>query len=292
MQKTETSETSNLYSYDNYLSNIRPWCLGKTYDYCPLMIVVMIFVILISAILIIILCIHNRKPYITQLLVSFLVNRKNKLIQLLFCKKQSNSTTEYGSRHSAIHNSIYWVNNDITRPAPPSYDESRQPPLSASSSSGYSSCNVNSGFSVEDTHPQVRQSRENNTETFQLPENNYYESRRYNRYNLSFLSTDSFQFIQAHPAPLTNSSSTSVPQQSSASSTLLSAVFNEQPPAYEAVVETFKKVSDCDNLNKFKRLQQKYQQSIGQSRREYYKQKYPNRQISNATILSESEIIV
>jgi hypothetical protein len=291
MQKIETSKLENIYSYDNYL---RPWCLGKTYDYCPLMIIVMIFVIMISVILIIIICIHNRKPYITQLFVSYLVDHKNKFMRLFFCKKQSDSTAyvSTASRHSAIHNSIFWVNNDITRPAPPSYDESRQPPMSSLTSSGYSSYNVNSGFSVEDVQPQVRQYRETPIDTFQLPENNYYDCRRFNRNNLSFMSTDSFQFVQSS-APKSNSILTTmqvVPQ--STSSTLISAKFNEQPPAYEAVVENFKKVSDCDNLNKFKRLQQKYQQSVGQTRREFYKQKHPNRKLSSATIISESEIIV
>ena len=303
-----TTKSSNLFDQDSYLMRIRPWCLGSTYDYCPLMIIILIFVIIVCSILITILCIHNRKPYITQSLISSLINRKNRLLQFIFCKKQQSelNTGVHSTRHSAIHNSIFWVNNNVTnqnRPAPPPYDDNNTLPTTVttcSNSSGYSSCNINNGFNVEEAlyivNP-VRQYLESAVDTVDLTDPHYYANRRYNRKNLSFMSTDSFQFIQS-PARNYGSSAVSIhmlPQASFQSSSTLRSECNEQPPSYEAVAESFKKVNDCDNLVKFKRLQQKYQQSVGQSRREYYKQKYaihPANRQSTATILSESEIIV
>ena len=308
----ENSRPHN-YEYDQYyLSRIRPWCLGNNYDFCPLMIMVMIFVIIVSAILIVILCIHNRKPYITQILVSYLTSRKNKLMRIIFCKGAENSSNYSinAHRHSAIHNSIWWINNDISRTAPPSYEESLAnnnrdtqhltsilgpiaTTVSSTSSSGYGS-NINNGFTNEDNAyavPQVRQYRENAIDAIDLPENNYYENRRFNRNNLSFLSTDSFQFIQSSYPIRQQNNQTSlvslqmVPQSFNSTSTLRSI---EMPPDYDSVTKGFKKLNDCDNLNKFKRLQQKYQQS----RRMYYQQQQKFNRQSSATILSESEIVV
>lgn len=396
IMESSTSSTSlqddELYINENnkllqYIYKTKPWCLGATYDYCPFIITIMMVIILISVILIAILCIHNRKPYITRYLIDYIILKKDSIIALLLCNKSVNhhqqqrhtdqrrrhghSTVTIASnqdrnQHSAIHNSIWWIYNtnssSLSHLAPPSYEESLAnnhfkslltpivdvSPPQHPSTRHFNTATVNNAFSIEHiptttilneprqiTSDCVRQQpemfddfddnyhyRENAIDTVELPINsyqlnssylNYYQNRRTNPKNLSFMSTDSFQFIHNNSSNSSIGSSVSarIPKQqqqqhadrTSKSATATSTISSyESPPDYNTAVinasktSSFNKLVDIDNLNKFKKLQEKYKQ-YNQRRLNMQHQSSPSSSNgqsprSTGTILSEIEIIV